>query len=83
MDQWSNHTWDDQFGPGYGGTERSFDFTLYFEDTILTIVPATVFLVTAIARAAWLVKKPQKVNGSTSRSTKLVSRKLNVMDAHC
>jgi hypothetical protein len=64
---------DALFGPAYTGTSRSFDFTLLFEDTILTIVPSTLFLAAAIARAAWLINSPNKVVTSLSRSAKLVS----------
>ncbi|ETN39964.1 uncharacterized protein HMPREF1541_06191 [Cyphellophora europaea CBS 101466] len=63
---------DTLFGPAYQGQGRSFDFTLLFEDTILTIVPASIFLVAAGARAAWLVNSPNKVVSSLSRSTKLI-----------
>ena len=63
---------DLHFGPAYLGPGRKFDFTLLFEDTILTIVPSTLFLAAAIARAAWLVNSPNKVVTSLSRSAKLV-----------
>jgi hypothetical protein len=63
---------DAVFGPAYSGPMRDFDFTLLFEDTILTIVPATVFLIAAGARAIWLTSKPNKVSTSFSRLTKLV-----------
>jgi ATP-binding cassette subfamily C (CFTR/MRP) protein 1 len=62
---------DSLFGPV--ATSRSFDFTLLFEDTILTIVPATLFLVAAGARVLWLVSKPNKVATSISRFAKLAS----------
>jgi hypothetical protein len=67
-----SNTSDSLFGPGYDGPFRKFDFTLLFEDTILTIVPATLFLVAASVRAVWLTSKPNKVTTSLSRSTKLV-----------
>jgi hypothetical protein len=72
MTPFSNSS-DSQFGPAYSGQLRSFDFTLLFEDTILTIVPATIFLLAAGTRAVWLTGKPTKVGTSLSRSTKLVS----------
>ncbi|ETI25244.1 hypothetical protein G647_04618 [Cladophialophora carrionii CBS 160.54] len=62
---------DSLFGPGYDGPFRKFDFTLLFEDTILTIVPATLFLIAASVRAVWLTSKPNKVTTSLSRLTKL------------
>ncbi|KAK4946454.1 hypothetical protein LTR10_014653 [Elasticomyces elasticus] len=63
---------DSAFGPAYSGPSRNFDFTLFFEDTVLTIIPATIFVVAAGARAAWLTTKPNKVSTSFSRLTKLV-----------
>ncbi|KAJ9611765.1 hypothetical protein H2200_004949 [Cladophialophora chaetospira] len=63
---------DAVFGPAYRGPFRKFDFTLLFEDTILTIVPATLFVIAASARAIWLTSKPNKVTTSFSRLTKLV-----------
>ncbi|EXJ89815.1 hypothetical protein A1O3_02882 [Capronia epimyces CBS 606.96] len=64
---------DFQFGPVYTGPLRHFDFTLFFEDTILSIVPAAVFLIAAGPRAIWLARKPKKVaTSSLSRMTKLV-----------
>src|SRR5690242_19330662 len=63
---------DALFGPAYVGPGRTFDFTVLFEDTILTILPASLFLVAAVARATWLVNQPIKVVSSLSRSTKLV-----------
>ena len=68
----SSNSSDSLFGPAYHGPLRRFDFTLLFEDTILTIVPATLFLVAASARAIWLTNKPNKVATSLSRLTKLV-----------
>ncbi|RMZ87350.1 hypothetical protein DV736_g5417, partial [Chaetothyriales sp. CBS 134916] len=65
------NTSDSLFGPAYHGPSRSFDFTLLFEDTILTIVPSVVFLLAAGTRAAWLTNSPKKVSSSLSRSTKL------------
>ncbi|KAK6385471.1 hypothetical protein LTS17_001039 [Exophiala oligosperma] len=72
MSQLSNSS-DLSFGPAYVGPDRKFDFTLLFEDTILTIVPSTLFLAAAIARAAWLFNSPNKVVTSLSRSAKLLA----------
>lgn len=71
MERISNGS-DTLFGPAYHGTERSFDFTLLFEDTILTILPASLFLVAAGLRATFLLKSPNKVVSSFNRSSKLV-----------
>ena len=72
MTDFSNSS-DSGFGPAYAGVSRSFDFTLLFEDTILTIVPATTFLLAAGVRAVWLRSSPNKVATSFSRLTKLVT----------
>lgn len=68
---------DLSFGPV--STARTFDFTLLFEDTILSIVPATLFLVAAVSRVLWLVSKPNKVATSFSRFTKLVSLQIPII----
>lgn len=73
MAQLLSNSSDARFGPAYSGSSRTFDFTLLFEDTILTIVPATIFLIVAGARAVWLTSRPNKVASSFSRLTKLVS----------
>jgi hypothetical protein len=41
---------DDQFGPRIDTACRSFDFTLLFEDTILTILPTVLFLLVGVSR---------------------------------
>lgn len=64
---------DAHFGPAYSGLSRNFDFTLLFEDTILSIAPATIFLIAAGTRTIWLNRKPNKVSPSFSRLMKLVS----------
>ena len=68
MASFSNSS-DAEFGPA---SSREFDFTLLFQDTILTILPATIFLIAAGFRAVWLTSSPNKVATSLSHSTKLV-----------
>lgn len=41
MASWSNIQSDQAFGPQFG---EKFDFTLEFEHTVLSILPATLFL---------------------------------------
>ncbi|KIW11357.1 hypothetical protein PV08_10657 [Exophiala spinifera] len=72
MHHTSSNDSDAHFGPAYSGTSRHFDFTLLFEDTILTIAPASIFLVAAGTRTIWLNTKPNKVSPSFSRLMKLV-----------
>lgn len=62
---------DNEFGPAYRGSARSFDFTLLFEDSIFAILPSAIFLVAAGVRAAWLINAPNKVTSSLNRSSKL------------
>lgn len=39
---------DARFGPQVDTTCRSFDFTLYFEDLILSMIPSAILLAVAI-----------------------------------
>lgn len=69
-----NNSWaaDDQFGPAIKGTRSSFDFTLLFENTFLTIVPSTIFLLAALLRVRSLYEVPKKVASSWNRLQKIV-----------
>lgn len=49
---------DDSFGPQLSG---SFDFTLLFEQTILSIAPSCVFILASAARVSALRRKPLSV----------------------
>lgn len=65
---------DNNFGPflefpGIG----SFDFTLLFEETILSILPSALLLLLIPPRIFRLWKSPRKVTGSYLRTTKIVS----------
>lgn len=44
----------DAFGPRLTG---SFDFTLYFEQAILSIIPSALFLTISSCRIAWLLRR--------------------------
>ncbi|KAJ0343111.1 hypothetical protein COL26b_005681 [Colletotrichum chrysophilum] len=46
----SSCTNDDTFGPVVHGCRDDFDLTIKFEQVILTIVPAAVFIVAALPR---------------------------------
>lgn len=69
-----NNSWaaDDQFGPAVKGTRSSFDFTLLFENTFLSIVPSTIFLFAALLRARSLYGSSKKVASSWTRLQKIV-----------
>ncbi|KAE9375968.1 ABC transporter-like protein [Stipitochalara longipes BDJ] len=63
---------DDQFGPQVQGCRGDADFTLLFEQSILSIAPATLFLCLFISRIAWLWREDRKTKGHYLRYTKLV-----------
>ncbi|KAF2757243.1 canalicular multispecific organic anion transporter 1 [Pseudovirgaria hyperparasitica] len=62
---------DNTFGPYAGSCRGGFDFTLYFEDTILTILPVVVLLILAPARLLYLRTTRPKVVRSRWRFVKL------------
>ncbi|KAI0121749.1 hypothetical protein BJ170DRAFT_137603 [Xylariales sp. AK1849] len=62
---------DDDFGPAVDHCARSFDFTLLFEETILSILPSSIFLVLALFRIAVLRTRKSKVEGYFYRTVKL------------
>lgn len=70
---------DTTFGPFISGCRDDFDFTLLFEETILTIVPAACFILFGALRYTTLHKQP-KIHGGSSQVlmfTKLVSSQYN------
>ena len=52
---------DDSFGPSIGSCRGGFDFTLFFEETILFILPLVLFLLVASFRLAYLARRQIKV----------------------
>lgn len=61
------------FGPRVNPLCRSFDFTLLFEDTLFTIVPASLFIAAAAVRLSVLARTSVKVTSSSLAVSKLVS----------
>ncbi|KAI6785036.1 uncharacterized protein J7T54_008130 [Emericellopsis cladophorae] len=61
------------FGPVVQGCRDDFDFTLRFEDIVLSIVPSCVFLAVSAGRLLWLVPRPSIAVLSMLLGTKLVS----------
>ncbi|KAI1930027.1 hypothetical protein LOZ60_001286 [Ophidiomyces ophidiicola] len=53
---------DDTFGPYALHCRNSFDFTLLFEETLLTIVPIGLLMLITPFRIFYLLKKQKKVN---------------------
>lgn len=68
------------FGPAVDACRDRFDFTLFFEETILTILPAGVFLIAAVVRLVWFVlwAPPRRVALSVLYLAKLVSFVLSI-----
>jgi hypothetical protein len=65
---------DNSFGPFLELPGRAtFDFTLIFEETILSIAPSALFLVLIPPRILHLWKTPRKVTGSYLQTAKIVS----------
>lgn len=65
---------DDSFGPWAGPTCRGgFDFTLLFEDSILSILPSALFLIAAPVCVFQLAREPAKVQSHPVSWVKKVS----------
>ncbi|KAM0819840.1 hypothetical protein AB5N19_05656 [Seiridium cardinale] len=62
---------DAAFGPVVDHCARTFDFTLLFEETILSILPSSVFLILASVRIAVLSVRKRRTGGSLRRTIKL------------
>jgi ATP-binding cassette subfamily C (CFTR/MRP) protein 1 len=64
---------DDQFGPWAGPTCRGgFDFTLFFEETILRVPVQALFLYLLPYRIIELIRMEKKVRPGVLRPVKLV-----------
>ncbi|KAK8001740.1 ABC transporter [Apiospora marii] len=63
---------DDVFGPAVDECARTFDFTLLFEETILSILPSAVFLILGAIRLATLFTRKSRVGGVILRTVKLL-----------
>jgi ATP-binding cassette subfamily C (CFTR/MRP) protein 1 len=54
---------DDAFGPQVQYCRDGFDFTLFFEQVIFTIVPVTILLVASPFRILHLLRQPVVLSG--------------------
>ncbi|KAL8840168.1 MAG: hypothetical protein Q9176_004016 [Flavoplaca citrina] len=63
---------DNSFGPYAGSCRGGFDFTLLFEETILSLLPLCVILVVVPWRALYLVRRKTKVDGTVLLPLKLL-----------
>ena len=64
---------DDTFGPYAGNCRGGFDFTLLFEESILSILPLALLLLIAPFRISYLFRRTIKVDPSSWLASKLVS----------
>ena len=64
---------DASLGPSVQGCRGGFDFTQKFETIFLSIIPAAVFVATAISRVTLLSQQPRIVGGIVLQSVKAVS----------
>ena len=64
---------EDAFGPSVEGCFGGFDFTLLFEESILTIAPLAIFLLVLPFRLMYLYKRKKVARGGLLYITKLVS----------
>ena len=63
---------DNTFGPSVGRCRGGFDFTLLFEESILSILPLVLLLGIVPLRILYLFKKSVKVDGRFLLLSKLV-----------
>lgn len=63
---------DNSWGPVVDDCARSFDFTLLFEESILSILPSVILLLFAPVRLVSLSRKKRVVGGNALRFGKLV-----------
>ena len=68
---------DDLFGPIIDGCRSNFDFTLLFEQTILSIPPSAILLLLAPARLAKLWRSQRKTFRTPLRTLKIVSTSMS------
>lgn len=64
---------DNSFGPHAGDCRDGFDFTLLFEETILTLLPLGLLVLGLFPRVWFLLKRPKKITvGGHSVVVKIV-----------
>lgn len=66
---------DDSFGPALGsGLDcHNFDFTIFFEDCIFSLIPSILVIVAAAYRVFLLLKRPKIINWPVGEALKHVS----------
>lgn len=68
----SCHRVDDTFGPYAGSCRGGFDFTLLFEESLLSIVPLCLVLAVVPFRVVYLFRRTVKVDRNFLLPSKLV-----------
>ena len=63
---------DSDFGPGVASNCSSFDFTLTFEDSVLSVLPSSLFILSFLPRIYFLRRSSRKVGNGTFKAAKLV-----------
>ncbi len=63
---------DLSFGPSVDGCDRTFDFSLTFEESILSIVPSAFLLILGPLQLLFLQKKAIRVGGRKLQLLKIV-----------
>lgn len=64
---------DRVFGPQVHGCRADFDFTLLFQEILLSIAPSSIFLSLVPLRVWYLRKQAVKADGGRLQAAKLVS----------
>lgn len=63
---------DSAFGPIVKGCRGDFDFTLKFENIILSMLPSAVFIALSVPRVIFLARRPSIAGGAILQYTKIV-----------
>lgn len=64
---------DRAFGPAVHGCRSDFDFTILFQDLILSILPSSAWLLFASIRLVVLIRRPNIAHSGWLSYSKLVS----------
>ncbi len=70
---------DDTFGPSVGRCRGGFDFTLLFEESILSLLPLVLLLGIVPLRILYLFKRSLKVTGRALLLSKLVCTNVEIL----
>jgi ATP-binding cassette subfamily C (CFTR/MRP) protein 1 len=76
--RWCGESIEESFGPTVSGCRGNFDFTVAFEQIILSIAPSVVFLTLLPFRFHKLYGAPTKARGGWLLPAKVVSGQENI-----